>query len=135
MMSKSLSSRSSRSRVAWWGGWVLGGLLGLAMLAGGVVDVLRLPFAREGIEQAGYSPGVMVPLGVVVIASALLYLIPRTAGVGAILLTAYMGGAVATHAIKGDGPEVWVVPVVVAVLLWVALLLRDRKMRVLLPWG
>ena len=116
-----------------WAGWILGGLAALGLLAGGVLDVVKPPFVVEGITRAGYPEGMIVPLGVVVIVATLLYLIPATAAVGAILLTAYFGGAVATHLRLGDPATMWLVPVGYAVVLWVALVLRDRRLRVVLP--
>ena len=116
-----------------WTGWILGGLAALGLLAGGVLDLVKPPFVVEGVTKAGYPESIIVPLGVVVIASVLLYLIPATAAIGAILLSAYFGGAVATHLRLGDPATVWLVPVGYAVVLWVALVLRDRRLRVVLP--
>ena len=120
-------------RAAWWAGWILGGLAALGLLVGGVLDLIKPPFVVEGVTAAGYSENVIVPLGAVVIACVILYLIPLTAAVGAILLTGYFGGAVATHVRLGDPATVWVVPVLYAAVLWTALVLRDRRLRAVLP--
>ena len=120
-------------KAARWTGWILGGLAALVLLVGGVLDLVKPPFVVEGVTRAGYPEGILVPLGVVVILSVALYLIPATAAVGAVLLSAYFGGAVATHLRLGDPPTVWLVPVGYAVVLWVALVLRDRRLRVVLP--
>ena len=69
----------------------------------------------------------ILPLGVVLLACTILYLIPRTAVLGAILLTGYLGGAVATHVRVGHGPFAIVFPVVLGVLLWGGLGLRDDR--------
>ena len=122
-------------RAARWGGWAISLLPALALLAGGVVDVLRLPFAAQGLREAGYPPGVMVPLGIVTIACVLLYLIPPTAAVGAILLTGYLGGAVATHVRAGDPALNYFIPPLVAAVLWAGLVLRDRRLRAVLPFA
>jgi hypothetical protein len=65
--------------------------------------------------------------------SAVLYLIPRTAVLGAILLTGYLGGAVETHVRLEDGPVQMLIPVLFAVLLWGGLVLRNQRVRSLLP--
>ena len=76
---------------------------------------------------------VIVPLGIVLLTSTILYLIPRTAGLGAILLTGYLGGAVATHVHeKGTAFEI-LFPVVFGVLAWLGLYLRDRGVRAVVP--
>ena len=120
-------------KAAFWTGWVVGGLAALGLLAGGVTDLVKPPFVVEGLARAGYPESVIVPLGVVIIACVILYLIPTTAAVGAILLTGYFGGAVATHVRIGDPASMWLVPLVYAVVLWTALVLRDRRLRVVLP--
>ena len=120
-------------KAARWAGWILGGLAALGLFAGGVTDLVKPPFVVEGLARAGYPESVIVPLGVVVIACVLLYLIPATAAVGAILLTGYFGGAVATHVRIGDPASMWLVPILYAVVLWTALVLRDRRLRAVLP--
>lgn len=78
----------------------------------------------------GWSPGVMFKLGFVEIACAILYLIPRTPVIGAILLTAYLGDAVATHVRVGE--PFWM-PILVGVFVWLGLWLRDLRLKKLLP--
>ncbi|MDB5325884.1 MAG: hypothetical protein JWM57_1453 [Phycisphaerales bacterium] len=114
---------------AFWVGWVLSVLVGLMLMMGGVMDLLKPPFVVEGLKHAGFTDeAVIVPLGVVTIISCLLFLIPRTAMFGAILLTAYLGGAVSIHLRLGEYGQMFA-PVVIAVVLWVALVLRDRRVR------
>jgi hypothetical protein len=78
----------------------------------------------------GYSAGTLVPLGLVLLASTILYAIPRTAVFGALLLTAYLGGATATHVRMG---EPFVFPVAFGVIVWGCLYLRDERIRSLIP--
>jgi len=75
-------------------------------------------------SKMGWSNEVMFKIGVVEVAIAILFLIPRTAFIGAILLSAYLGGAVATHVRVGDS---FVPPIVIAVVMWIALGLRDKR--------
>src|SRR4051812_38567985 len=82
---------------AFWTGWVLSGLIAAMLGMGGVMDLVKPPFVVEGVTRAGYAEAVIVPLGAVTLVAVLLFLIPRTAMFGVALLTAYLGGAVATH--------------------------------------
>ena len=122
------SGHSRRRGAAFWIGWTLSGLLALAFAAGGVMDLLKPPFVVEGLNRAGYAESAIVPLGAVTLASAALFLVPRTAMFGGVLLSAYLGGAVATHLRMGEHGPMFM-PVAFAVVLWVALVLRDRRIR------
>lgn len=85
---------------------------------------------EEGLQQMGWTADKMKYLGVVEIVCTLIYLFPRTAIIGAILLTAYMGGAVATHVRVGD--PFWT-QILVGVFIWGGLWLRDTTVRSLIP--
>jgi len=113
-----------------WAGWVLTVLLSLMLAMGGVMNVTRSQMAVEGLNKYGYPPGVLVPLGAVVLVSVALYLFPRTAVLGAILLTGWLGGAVNTHVRAG---EPWFMAAIVGALVWLALYLRDPRLRALVP--
>lgn len=119
------------SNTSLWAGRVITGLVGLFMLFDGSIKLVRLPAAVEGTVRLGYPAGVVVPLGVVVLACVILYAIPRTAILGAILLTGYLGGATATQ-VRVQDPW-FVLPVVIGVLAWAGIYLRDSKLRALLP--
>ncbi len=88
------------------------------------------PEMVEGFKHMGWPASLMVPLGVVELLATLLYLIPQTATLGAVLLTGYLGGAVATHA-RLEEP-VWTA-VGLGVVLWLGLYLRDGRIRLVLP--
>ena len=113
-----------------WTGWVLTVLVSLMLAMGGVMNVVGAQQAVEGLAEYGYPPGVLVPLGVVVLVCVALYVIPRTAVLGAILLTGYLGGAVNTHVRAG---EPWLLAAAAGVLVWLALYLRDARVRALTP--
>jgi len=121
------------SRAAWWGGWVIGGLPALFLLVDGAMKLVKPAFVVEATVQLGYAESVILPLGIVLTLSTLLYLIPQTAGLGAILLTGYLGGAVNTHVRAGEGAFPILFPVVFGTLLWVGLVLRDPRLRAVLP--
>jgi len=99
------------------------------------MKLFKPEFVVKATVQLGYPESVIVPLGFVLCACTVLYLIPRTAIVGAILLTGYLGGAVATHVRAGAGLFEIVFPVIFGALLWGGLLLRDSKLRTIIaPW-
>lgn len=116
-----------------WAGRIVSWLPGLFLLLDGVAKLFKPAPVIEGTVKLGYSESVIIPLGIVLIVCTVLYLIPRTAVLGAILLTGYLGGAVATHVRAADG----IFPVVFAVsfgaLLWLGLYLRDARLRELVP--
>jgi hypothetical protein len=114
-----------------WTARILGSLVVLFLLVDGVGKVLRLAPYVEGTAKVGYSDGVLVPLGLVLLASTALYVFRRTAVLGAILLTGYLGGATATHVRIG---QPFVFPVVIGVIVWGCLYLRDERVRALLPF-
>jgi hypothetical protein len=99
------------SKTAHWTGRILGGLAALFLLFDGAMKLAKPDFVVEGTVKYGYAEAVIVPLGVVLIASTLLYLFPRTAVLGAILLTGYLGGAVDCHVRAGEGAFNVLVPV------------------------
>ena len=118
------------SRKLVWVGRVISALPVLMLLMSGVMKVMRVPMVVEGFGKAGYPAGTLVPIGVVELACTVLYVIPRTAVLGAILLTAYLGGATNSHVRSG---EAFVGPVLFGVLVWLGLLLREPRLRPLLP--
>ena len=87
----------------------------------------------EATVQLGFPESVIVGLGIVLLACLVLYLIPRTAVLGAILLTGYLGGAVATHVRVGDALWTILLPVVFGILFWGGLYLRDKRLSELIP--
>ena len=115
-----------------WTGRILSWLPALFLLFGGVMDLVQPPSFMQDAKQMGYPESVFFGLGIALLLSTILYLIPRTAVLGAILLTGYLGGAVATHVRMLDFPHL---PgaIVFAVLLWGGLWLRDRRLRALVP--
>ena len=86
-----------------WAGIIISALPALFLLFSGVMKLVKPPVVVEGTIQYGYSESVIIPLGIVLIACTVIYLIPRTAVLGAILLTGYLGGAVDTHVRAGEG--------------------------------
>ncbi|HEX9108038.1 MAG TPA: DoxX family protein, partial [Longimicrobiales bacterium] len=94
--------------------------------------VLNPSFVVEASRGLGYAPAVMRPIGIAELLCVLAYAFPRTAVLGAVLLTGYLGGATASKVRLGDPSFLF--PVVIAVLLWGGLYLRDERLRALLPF-
>jgi hypothetical protein len=112
-------------------GWGIAALVGLMMIFSAVMKLANSPqVAKELVGRLGYPDDVTRILGVVELACIVVYLIPRTAILGAVLLTGYLGGAVATHVRIHDN---FIPPVIGGVLVWLALYLRDPRVRALLP--
>jgi uncharacterized membrane protein YphA (DoxX/SURF4 family) len=113
---------SKLSRVA---GWILSGLIaGLMLGPSAMGKFLDYPGKAEQFEKLGFTTGLMTKIGVVEVIVAIVFLIPRTAVIGAILIAGYMGGAIVTHLRIGDSP---VLQIVFPILAWVALGLRDNR--------
>ena len=130
-----VATRPTRpSKAALWGGRVMSGLPALFLLMDGTMKLVKPAPVVTAAVELGYPESVIVPLGVVLLASTVLYLVPRTAVLGAILLTAYLGGAVATHLRVGNPMLTHTLfPVLFGTLLWGGLYLRDARLRALLP--
>lgn len=114
-----------------WPGRALTALVVAFMAFDGIIHIARPAPVVEAFAQLGYPLRLSVGLGVLELACTLLYAIPRTAFIGALLLTAYLGGAIATQLRAGAGWFPTIFPVLVAALLWSGLALRDPRIRAL----
>lgn len=124
MLSEFQVSPVSRKRL--WAGRVVSALVILFLLFDASIKILKLPPAVEGTVQLGYPANTVFPIGLVLLLSTILYAIPRTSVFGAILLTAYLGGATAT--MVRVGAVLFLFPVVFGVLVWAGLVLRDAQL-------
>jgi hypothetical protein len=116
-----------------WAGRIISGLPALFLLVDGVMKLVKPAPVIEATVRLGYSENVIFPIGIVLLICTVIYLIPRTSILGAILLTGYLGGAVATHVRAGEGPFPIVFPIIFGALLWLGLYLRDPRLRALVP--
>lgn len=114
-----------------WAGRVVSGLPALFLLVDGGMKLVKPAVVVDATVKLGYSESAIIPIGVVLIVCTILYLIPKTSVLGAILLTGYLGGAVATHVRVNEGVFPIIFPVIVGVLLWLGLYLRNPKLRAL----
>lgn len=114
-----------------WAGRIISGLPVLFLLVDGAMKLFKPAPVVEATVGLGYPESVIIPIGVVLIVCTILYVIPKTSVLGAILLTGYLGGAVATHVRTGESLFSIVFPVIFGVLLWLGLYLRDTRLRAL----
>jgi hypothetical protein len=114
-----------------WGGRLLSALPVLMLAMSGS---MKLAGSKEVVDAFtgtfGFSAAALRPIGLLELACTVLYLLPRTAVLGAVLLTGYLGGAVVTHVRIGDAPFA---PLLVGLIVWAGLFLRDERIRALLP--
>ncbi len=117
-----------------WTGRGLSTLVVLFLLMDAVMKLMMVPAVVEGSKQAGYPEGSMFGIGAVQLICTLLYAIPRTSVLGAILLTGYLGGAVATH-VRISDPLLshGLFPVYFGIMTWAGLYLRDSRLPALIP--
>jgi hypothetical protein len=126
----STTQTAPASSVKLWAGRILSALPVLLMVFTGAFGILKPAMAAQGAAHYGYPDGAMLRITIVEIICAMLYAIPRTSVLGAILLTGYLGGATATHVRVG---EPFFLPILVGVVVWAGLFLRDERLRALIP--
>jgi hypothetical protein len=128
------SHTSERSRWSEWIGWSMSGLMIAFLLFDGVSKLVLERHVVEATANIGYPLDMIRPLGVICLACTILYAIPRTSVLGAILLTGYLGGAIASKARIEDPMFSSVLfGVYFGILIWGGLYLRDERVRALVP--
>jgi DoxX-like family len=127
-----LDATARPARSAIWIGRIVSALPVLALAFSAVLKIHRSPeMLQFWTGKFGYAERTATPIGVVELLCAVLYVIPQTAALGAALVTAYFGAAVATHVRVGDP---FAIPVVLGVLVWIGLWLRDERIRSVFPF-
>ena len=124
-----METNAPASKKMLWIGWILSALPVLMLLMSGVMKIAQTAEVVKGF--ADWPPGSAVPIGIVELACTVVYLVPRTAVLGAILLAGYLGGATAVT-VRIGGP--FALPVVFGILVWGGLYLRDARLRALIPF-
>ena len=114
-----------------WTGRVVSAIPVLLMVFSAVIKFAKPAPVVEGMVRFGYPAGLLTVLGVLEFLSCVVYVIPRTAVLGAILMTGYLGGATASH-VRVSDPS-FVTPVVLGVMVWGGLFFRDERVRALIP--
>ena len=116
-------------------GYVLTGLVAAFLTYDTVMKLLQLAPAVQGTTELGYPAGTVVAIGAIELVCLVLYLVPRTSVLGALVLTGYLGGAIATHVRVGSPlPTHTLFPIYVALMVWGGLYLRESRLRELLPF-
>jgi len=118
------------SKKSLWAGRIISGWMVAFLLFDGGVKVIRLPSAVEATVRLGYPARLLPSLGITELTCVVLYVIPRTSILGAILLTGYLGGATATQ-VRLEDPWFFF-PIVIGALVWGGLYLRDERLRALI---
>lgn len=117
-----------------WAGYIISALPVIFLLMDAIGKFIKPEPVVTGTLELGYQENVIVPLGILLLVCTIIYLIPRTAILGAILLTGYLGGTAATH-VRLDNPLFThtLFGVYLGILLWLGLYLRDARLQSLLP--
>jgi len=118
------------SKKALWAGYIMTGLPVLLFLFSGIMKVIKPQPVVEEFTRSGMPERILVGLGILEITCTVLYAIPRTAVLGAILLTGYLGGAIVTHLRIGESV---IAPFLIGVVVWGGIFLRDPRLRALIP--
>jgi hypothetical protein len=121
------------SMKAVWTGRVISGLVVLFLLFDGVTKVMKVAPVLQASAQLGFPVSLIVAIGAVLLICTVIYAIPSTSILGAILLTGYLGGAVAIQARIGNPLFETLFPVIFGVLVWAGIVLRDNRLRALIP--
>ncbi len=119
------------SKTALWIGRVMSALPVLLVLFGSVMKLMKTTSVIEGFVRAGVPERLIIPVGVIELVCVIVYLIPQTAVLGAILMTGLLGGATITTLRIAD--PTYPMPVVLGMLAWGGLFLRDTRLRELIP--
>ena len=134
MESHARSTPVSKKRL--WAGGVISALPVLFLVFDSVIHIMNIAPVEVAFAELGYRAGLARPLGIIELCCVVLYVIPRTSALGAILLTGYLGGAVATNLRAGLSLFGHVLfPIYVAVMLWGGLLLRDDRLQEVIPFS
>jgi hypothetical protein len=121
------------AKTAIWAGRIISTLAILFLTFDSVIKVLNLTPAVEATTRLGYPASLVITIGVLELACLAVYVIPRTSVLGAILLTGYLGGAIATQ-VRATSPLFSIVfPVIIGALIWGGLFVRDERLRTLIP--
>jgi 4-amino-4-deoxy-L-arabinose transferase-like glycosyltransferase len=124
-------SATPNSKKMLWAGYIVSALPVLMLLMSAIMKFAKPAAVLEGFAHLGWQENLALALGIVELTSTILYVIPQTAVLGAILLTGYLGGAIATHVRIGEG---FIGPAIFGVLVWLGLYLRDPRIRALIPF-
>ena len=134
MMHNPTIAPAPQTKLALWAGWIMSGLFTLFMIFDAGIKLAQLHFVDDALAELGYPLGVGFPIGVLEAILLVLYLVPRTSVLGAVLFTGLFGGAIASHARIGSPLLTHdLFGVYLGLFAWGGLWLRDVKLRALFP--
>jgi len=128
-----VTSAPNVSKGSLWTGRVISGLVVLFMLFDCITKILRLPQVVDATVKVGYPASTVLPIGVTLLVCVILYIIPRTSILGAVLIVGYLGGAVATNVRASQPAFNSAFAITFGVLTWLGLYLREPRLRALVP--
>ena len=117
-------NKLSKARI--WTGWIISALPALLLFSGAINAFRGASFVLEGTRHLGYPDSAVTTIGVLELVCSVLYMIPQTSAVGAVLLTGYFGGATASHVRVGEAPYA---AIIAGVVVWLGLFLRDARLQ------
>ncbi len=126
----SVTQAAPVSKKILWPGWIVSALPILMFTFSSIAKFVNPPGMAEQFNKLGVDPKLTLGLGILELGCTLIYAVPRTAVLGAILLTGYLGGAILTHLRVGDQ---FITHIVLGVLVWLGIYLRDARLRALIP--
>lgn len=127
------AEQGSGSKGSLWTGRVLSGVVVLFMLFDSVTKILKTQQVIDATMRIGFPLSTIVPIGIVLLVCTILYALPQTSVLGAILLTSHLGGAVSANVRAGSPVFNSAFAIVFGVLVWLGLYLREPRLRALLP--
>jgi hypothetical protein len=127
------ATQSGISKGRRYTGRAITGLVALFLLFDAITKVIKVPQVLAASAKIGFSAQSVVAIGVVLLACTAIFLIPRLAILGAVLLTGYLGGAVAVQVSNGQPLFSISFPIIFGVLIWAGLYLRDKRVRTVIP--
>ena len=120
---------SRKSTIA---GWIISGFAIAFLAFDAIMKLIDTSFVQQAMKQLGFRPASAPIIGAILLICTLIYTVPRTAVLGAVLLTGYLGGAVAVQFLVGNPPFETIFPLLFGVIVWLGLFLRDTRVKTLL---
>jgi hypothetical protein len=131
---QSLTQEGPVSKGRLWTGRIISALVVLFLLFDSITKVLKVRAVMEASAQLGYPANTIFTIGIILLVCTVFYIIPQTAVLGAILLTGYLGGAVAANLRIGTSMFNTFFPIVFAALAWTGIFLRESRLGALIPF-
>lgn len=127
-----METTKRKSKAVLWTSYILQGFVVIMFLMGSIMNLLQTEEAVTGVVAMGYPKEAVLYLGIALLIGTLLYAIPKTVIIGAIILTGWLGGAISTHVIHGDPIFNIIFPILFGIVIWSSILLRNDKLKALL---